>query len=193
MSQDNGTFELFRHHLADSMSPHIGYANLVPAAVLVLIFSRGGEYFVVLNKRTDKVEYHKGEICFPGGGQDPEDLSPWDTALRETREEMGIDESQVSSLGGLKPVITSTKFVIYPYVGAVSYPYSYSVNGEEIAEVFEASVSHLLDPVNQWEEPSNKSGSYEPNVAYFVEGHRIVGATARILTQFLVVFQKVLS
>ena len=56
---------------------------------------------------------------------------------------MGIDESQVASLGRLEPVITSTRFVIYPYVGTVSYPYTCSVNDDEIAEVFEASISPL--------------------------------------------------
>jgi 8-oxo-dGTP pyrophosphatase MutT (NUDIX family) len=193
MKHDNSVIERFQYLLADSESPHVRYANLVPAAVLVLIFSRDGEYFIVFNTRTDKVEYHKGEVCFPGGGQESGDLSPWDTALRETREEMGIYEPQVSYLGRLEPVITSTEFVIYPYVGAVSYPYSYSVNDEEIAEVFEASVSHLLDPVNHWQEPSNKSGGYKSNEVYFVDGHRIVGATARILSQMLVVFQKVLA
>ena len=186
----NNTLEIFRNLLADSPTSHARYIDLVPAAVLVLIFLRDGEYFIVLNKRTEKVEYHKGEVCFPGGGQDPDDVSPWATALRETREEMGIDESQVASLGRLEPVITSTRFVIYPYVGAVSYPYSCSVNGDEIAEVFEASISHLLNPVNQWEEPSNAVTGRNSNVAYLVDGHRIVGATARILTQILEIFQR---
>ena len=186
----NNTLEIFRNLLADSPNSHARYVDLVPAAVLVLIFLRDGEYFIVLNKRTEKVEYHKGEVCFPGGGQDPEDLSPWATALRETREEMGIDESQVASLGRLKPVITSTRFVIYPYVGLVSYTYSCSVNSDEIAEVFEASVSHLLNPLNQWEDLSRVSTDHNSNVAYSFNGHKIVGATARILTQILEAFQK---
>lgn len=189
----DSTLETFRLLLADSPSHPVGYAGLIPAAVLALIFRRDDEYFIVLNKRTDRVEYHKGEICFPGGGQDPGDLSPWATALRETWEEMGIDDGQVDPLGALDPVVTRTKFVIYPFVGTISYPYSSSINRDEVAEVFEAPILDLLNPNNNWEEIVYDFEGYRTNLAYSVDGHRIVGATARILNQILAVFKKALA
>ena len=65
--------------------------NHIPAGVLLLLFERDGEYWVVLNRRTQKVEHRKGEICFPGGRKDSLGKALTETALRETWEEMGVD------------------------------------------------------------------------------------------------------
>ena len=76
--------------LANRVKKTLADASLTPAAVMLLLYPRNGQYCVLLNKRSEKVEYHKGEISFPGGSRDPEDTDSLDTALRETEEEMGI-------------------------------------------------------------------------------------------------------
>ena len=74
------------------------------AAVLVPIFEAGGSAHLLLTKRTDKVEHHKGQISFPGGGEEPGDTSLLDTALRETYEEIGLEPSSVEIWGRLDEV-----------------------------------------------------------------------------------------
>ncbi|MQF83079.1 CoA pyrophosphatase [SAR202 cluster bacterium AD-802-E10_MRT_200m] len=160
-------------------------SGLKPSAILLPIILKQDEYHIVFNKRTDLVEYHKGEICFPGGARDPGDSGPVDTALRETEEEMGIDSQNVEILGNLNPEPTRSHFLINPIVGHIKYPYTTRVNSYEIAEVFEASISSLLDPQNVLDQIDNDEGELMSAYA-FRHGDRLVwGATARILTQFL--------
>ena len=75
--------------LASRVRKTVAGASLTPAAVMLLLYPRNGEYRILLNKRSQEVEHHKGEISFPGGARDPEDCDSLDTALRETEEEMG--------------------------------------------------------------------------------------------------------
>lgn len=87
------TFDSIRESLAHTNSLTVANPNdnpdLVSAGVLALLYAKDGDICVLLNKRTDRVEHHKGEISFPGGAQDPEDATILDTALREAYEEMG--------------------------------------------------------------------------------------------------------
>lgn len=161
------------------------------AAVLLLLFSKEGQYHLLLNKRTELVEHHKGEICFPGGAWDPEDADLWATALREAQEEMGIEPRDVEVLGELDPVTTARSgFLVRPVIGRIPYPYAFRVSPVEIAHVLEVPVSALLEPGNRRAEPLSRSGRAvearaDLGYAYYYQGHRIWGATARILTQFL--------
>jgi 8-oxo-dGTP pyrophosphatase MutT (NUDIX family) len=83
------------------------------AAVLLLLYPRGDEVYMVFTRRTDTVEHHKGQISLPGGAQDPTDPDPTSTALREAHEELGIDPSQVEVLGTLRDVYARvSSFVI---------------------------------------------------------------------------------
>ena len=88
---DEYTSGIIRRVLAENPPRVIKDPNLIPSAVMVLFYQKDDQHCILLNKRTDTVEHHKGEISFPGGRKDEEDLSLLDTALRETEEEMGID------------------------------------------------------------------------------------------------------
>jgi 8-oxo-dGTP pyrophosphatase MutT (NUDIX family) len=98
--------------------------SLTPAAVLLLLYLKDGEYCVLLNKRTDRVEHHKGEISFPGGVRDESDFTLLETALRETQEEMGIAPRHVELLGELDDTPTSTSFLITPSLALSHIPTS---------------------------------------------------------------------
>ncbi len=82
--------EQIRRILAENPKKTVVDSSLTPAGVTLLVYPKDGEYCILLNKRTDTVDDHKGEISFPGGRRDPEDRTLLDTALRETHEEMGI-------------------------------------------------------------------------------------------------------
>ncbi len=165
--------------LSGAEARKISEQGLRRSAVLLLLYCKDGEYAVLFNKRTNKVEFNKGEICFPGGGMDDGDSGLLETALRETHEEMGISPASVTVLGELDETTTRAGFVIRPFVGTIPYPYEFSPNEDEVAEVLEAPVSSLLDRRNV------ADADWAHSKVYSFGEHKIFGATARILEQFL--------
>jgi 8-oxo-dGTP pyrophosphatase MutT (NUDIX family) len=153
------------------------------AAVLVPVFVRDGELWVLLTRRTESLEHHRGQISFPGGSAEDDDDSSLDTALRETDEEIGLRAEDVKPLGTLSPLATVTNFYVEPFVGAVPNPYPFRVAESEIAELIEAPVAALLDPKAL--ETKTLPGRDEPVLFYHHGEHVIWGATARILKEFL--------
>jgi 8-oxo-dGTP pyrophosphatase MutT (NUDIX family) len=160
-------------------------ASLMPAAVMVLLYPKDGEYCVLLNKRSEQVEHHKGEISFPGGARDPEDRDFLATALREVEEEMGIHPSDVALLGQLDDVVTRSRFAVRVFTGTIPYPYPFRPSTEEIAEVLEVPISLLRSPVSLRHETRWAGGQGIAAVSYAYHHHLIFGATAKILQQFL--------
>ena len=155
------------------------------AAVLVPLFKRGEDCHLLFTKRSDQVKYHKGEISFPGGVVDEEDLELIGTALREAHEEIGLKKSDVQIIGILDDIVTITEFIVTPIVGLFPYPYPFKVSEVEIAELIEVPLSSLLDDECFSEQEIIRGGQKEVVYAYQYEKHLIWGATARILKQFL--------
>ena len=178
-----------RRLLSEHGAKEIDDPTLAPAGVMILIYPKDGEYCVLLNKRSEKVEHHKGEISFPGGGRDPEDDSLEATALRETHEEMGIRPEDVQLLGRIDDMATRSRFLMRPYVGTIPYPYDFRPFEAEVAEVLEAPLSTLMDESNFREEVRIVDGELSISPAYAYDGHVVFGATARVLSQFLDLLQ----
>ncbi len=174
-----------RKMLASRVSQSVAGASLTPAAVLLLLYPKDGEYCILLNKRSEQVEYHKGEISFPGGVRDPEDNDFLDTALRETEEEMGINRADVTVLGELDEVTTRSHFRVKVFVGEIRLAYPFKPSAVEIAEVLEVPISSLQDPANLRVETRWDKGTLVTNYAYTYKEHLVFGATAKILQQFL--------
>ncbi len=152
---------------------------------MLLLYPKNGEYYVLLNKRTEDVEHHKGEISFPGGSKDENDDTLLTTALRETHEEMGISPDDVELLGELDDMATSTRFLISPFVGSIPYPYVFKPSLSEVAEVLEVPVAALTDSQNLRDEIRIVEDDLVRTPVYAHQGHLIYGATARVLTHFL--------
>src|SRR4030042_3914583 len=121
---------------------HLSFAR---AAVLVPLYKKGGDGHLLFTKRTDQVKYHKGEISFPGGVVDEEDSGLERTALREAFEEIGLKGNDVQIIGVLDDIVTITEFIITPFVGLFSYPYSFKVSEIEIAELIEIPLSFFIN------------------------------------------------
>jgi 8-oxo-dGTP pyrophosphatase MutT (NUDIX family) len=159
--------------------------GLRPAAVLVPLFEKGGEDFLLFTRRTELMNHHRGEISFPGGGRDAEDADLLQTALRETEEEMGICPADVTVLGRLDDFISVHGYRVSPFVGMFPYPYPCRVNETEIAEVIEAPLAVLRDPAIWRKENWRHRGRLHPVHFYTVGTNEIWGLTAAILRQFL--------
>jgi len=165
----------------------------MPSAVLVPIYFQQGEYHILFTKRTELVHHHKGEISFPGGGYHPDDRSLLRTALRESFEEIGLDPAEVEVLGELDDIFTrGSPYVITPFVGAIHPHYDFKVSNFEIAEILRIPVRSLLEEGCRREEPEMvlNGMSLVPYV-YAYHDKLIIGATARILKQFLDIFTSV--
>jgi 8-oxo-dGTP pyrophosphatase MutT (NUDIX family) len=158
----------------------------LPAAVLLLIVYRGGEPHLVFSKKTETVPHHKGQFAFPGGLVHAEDASRVETALREAREEVGLDPAAVEVLGVMDDVPTATTgFVITPVVGLCAATPALAPDGREIERVLEVPLRLLMDPGVFREEWWEREGRSRP-VLFFTVGEDVIwGATARILKEFL--------
>ena len=177
--------DLLNQVLAHRDKKTVGDSSLTPASVLLLLYPKDGEYCILLNKRSDQVEHHKGEISLPGGARDPEDRDSLETALRETEEEMGIQRGDVTVLGELDEVATRSRFLVQVFAGTIEYPYKFKPSAIEIAEVLEVPISALRDPANLRVETHLGNGTSVTSYAYAYNQHLIYGATAKILQQFL--------
>ncbi|MFP5449062.1 MAG: CoA pyrophosphatase [Alphaproteobacteria bacterium] len=156
------------------------HAPLTPAAVLVGLVEREHGYSVLLTRRSDTLRRHTGQIAFPGGRRDPGETI-WETALRETEEEVGISRSLVT-LGGLStPYRTGTGFLVTPVVGFIAPGFSVTPNPAEVADVFETPFGFLMDPTNHEEHEREFAGQLRRFYAMTHENRFIWGATAGML------------
>jgi len=156
------------------------------AAVLVPLQQRPDGEHLVLTRRASHLNHHQGQVAFPGGKIDPNDLGALEAALRESQEEIGIDPGDVRILGQLDQVPAGYSFIITPFVGIIPYPYEFQVNAEETAEVFSVPVGELLERARFKIEPRPPaSNRTDPIYHFYYDGRDIWGATARIIKQFL--------
>ena len=119
-----------------------------PAAVLVPLVRREPGITVLLTQRTEDMPSHAGQIAFPGGRQQADDVDAVATALRETEEEVGIDRRFVEVIGSVDHYRTGTGYEITPIVGIVAPGFTTRADPREVADVFEVPLGHFLDERN---------------------------------------------
>lgn len=185
----NSVPELIRRILTDNPHKTVSDPSLTPAGVTLLLYPKDGRYCVLLQKRSDQVEHHKGEISFPGGMKDESDVDLQYTALREAHEEMGILPDHVDVLGQVDDVSTISNFVVSTFVGTIPYPYEFHTSAVEVAEVLEIPLVNLMDKANRRDEVRIVNGKLDYAPVFAHEGHIIFGATAKILDQFLALLE----
>lgn len=160
-------------------------ADKVVAAVLVPLFRKDGDVHVLLTKRSDAVEHHKGEVSFPGGKLDDDDVDLLHCALRETHEEVGILPTDVRIVGEMDDFYTvATSYLVVPFVGMIPYPYDFKPSTREIDEVIGVPLEVFFDPARRSTEIWTFEGKPLEIISYKWHGYNIWGATARILNRF---------
>lgn len=167
----------FNEHNLDDLNA----TDLRPAGVLIPVFLKNGELNVIFTKRSNNVQHHKGQICFPGGSRETHDENLWQTATRETEEELGIDRNTIYHVGKLPSLITPTRFRITPYIGFITSEFDLKPCPVEVDSVFAAPLTHFLDHINLRFEKRVYAGK-EFDVPFFrYKSHEIWGATGSIL------------
>lgn len=122
-------------------------SGFTPAAVLIPVMARS-PLTVLLTRRSERLKHHAGQIAFPGGRIDPTDGSAVEAALREAFEEVGLQRSVVEPLGQLDIYRTGTGYEITPVVALIATEFAPILQDDEVAEVFEVPLAHLMDSAN---------------------------------------------
>lgn len=188
----------------------LGSGEFSKYAVLLPIIEKNHEPHILFEVRSYQLRRQPGEICFPGGRKDPHDKDEMYTALRETMEELGVEQSRITNIVPLDYLVTPFGTIIYPFAGTISQHTRIKPNPGEVEEVFTVPLSffekatpeiyevnckmepeenfpfeHIIGGKNyQWQTRSIKE------YFYFYEDKVIWGLTARILTHFLDVLRE---
>ena len=160
-------------------SPVDNRVNLSLAAVLIPIFIDSNK--ILFTKRTENLKHHQGQIAFPGGRYEDSDVNLVNTVLRETEEEIGIEQNKINLIGRLEPLISTSRHNVYPFIGFIHNNPIIKINPHEVQEYFFADLSHLLKP------STLKINFYKGAVRkyYKVNRYKIWGLTQQILSNFL--------
>ena len=157
------------------------------ASVLIAILNYG-EYIespeLIYTQRSGHLSTHSGEVSFPGGKAEDGDASLFDTALRESNEEMSLNGGDVTMLGKLDYLISRHKIEVNPFIATVDKPQDLEAN-EEIQEIFTVPLSFLLDPKNIKRESIERQGSVWEVPTWSLKNQKIWGLTAMITVNFL--------
>jgi 8-oxo-dGTP pyrophosphatase MutT (NUDIX family) len=156
-------------------------ARRTPAAVLVPLVEHPDGFTVLLTQRATTLRDHAGQISFPGGRIESEDADPWQAALRETQEEIGLEPELVEFAGYLPDHMVVSGFRVTPAVGFVRPQYELQIAAAEVHDVFEVPLEFILNAANH-KSRRRKIGEMSIEVHDIPYGDRnIWGATAGML------------
>ncbi len=155
------------------------------AAVLVAMIERNDDLRVLFTRRNEQLSQHAGQVSFPGGGVEPGDADALVAALRETREEIGIDASLIKPIGYLDAFETISSYCITPVVAWLDPGYRASPDPREVAQVFEVPLRFFLDPANRHTLRMTYQGRVREISEFVYADQRIWGATASMLLNLI--------
>ena len=161
------------------------------ASVALPVFPIKGKWHIALMKRTEYAGVHSGQISIPGGEVEPEDADRKDTAMREFEEEMGVDLRQSFVVEGLSErFIPPSRFVVKAFVAVLDREPQWKVHAQEVDSVLIIPIASFFAPDSLHSRPIEmKSGVIVSLPAYYWNGETIWGATAIILTEFVLAWK----
>jgi 8-oxo-dGTP pyrophosphatase MutT (NUDIX family) len=185
-----------------------------PSAVMIPLVYENGHWSILFEVRALGLQWQPGEICFPGGRIETSDASPEAAALRETVEELGVQQDDIEILGALDFIVSPIGVMVYPFVGVIHKPENIAVNAGEVAEFFTVPLAYLVkNPpiVGHMESGTRPSSDFPlhllpdtykkdwnrrfkyPLHFYTYEDKVIWGLTGRILFSFVEIYKELLS
>ncbi|GAB2542456.1 NUDIX hydrolase [Gracilibacillus alcaliphilus] len=193
------------HTLKGRTPSLMGYQYFKRSSIMIPLVDKDGETHVLFEVRSMNLRSQPGDVCFPGGRIDPSDKDPLHTAVRETREELGLTADDISDLIPLDYIINDLGRIIYPFVGRLKSLANIAPNPDEVDSIFTVPLAFFLktEPERykvhidmqpekdfpfhlivggedyQWRLRAMEEHFYQYN------GQTIWGLTARILTHFI--------
>ena len=158
------------------------FDKLILAAVLVLLIRRKDEFNVIFTKRSLALKNHPGQISFPGGKVIPNEETHWMCALRETKEEIGLDSKLIRKIGIMPKHQTITGFIVTPFLAEItSTNVLFLPDSKEVSEIFEVPFAFLMNSENMFFHTTRYREQIREYYAIPYGPHYIWGATARII------------
>ena len=172
--------DTLRTKLTSEINPVLeDYGENKLASVLVVIYGKSPN--VLMTEKPKHMKFHAGEISFPGWKLDSMDSNLLETALRETREEIGLTLGEDQVIGQLNPVITiNSGFTILPFVSVVDEIPLLSANAE-VEEIFHIPLEPFLKTMANDPDPSHNV--IQEMFTFEFQGKIVWGASARVLKQ----------
>lgn len=156
-------------------------ATLAHAAVMVPIVERPQGLRLLFTQRASHLKNHPGQISFPGGRIEAGDPGPWEAALRETEEEIGLSRRHVALVGYLHDHLVISGYIVTPVVTFVAPDFELTLDPTEVEEVFEVPLVHVLDRGNHVMQTRQYFGHAFVSYDIPYQGRNIWGATAGML------------
>ena len=166
--------------------------SLNKAAVLVSLVVCHDEVNLLFTHRSSSLERHSGQVSFPGGIIENDDKSLIDTALRETREEIGVDKKNIQVIGQLPSFNTSTGYIVYPVIGVIDSLDNIRINEIEVDKVFYIPLDWLCNPNHSKLENYISVDGTNRKVWFFdhYKGELVWGITAKITWDLLGIIKR---
>jgi 8-oxo-dGTP pyrophosphatase MutT (NUDIX family) len=166
--------------------------NVKNGAVLLMLYLKNNKLSICFIRRATDGGVHSGQIGFPGGKKDETDKDLIETALREANEEIGIIPEKIQLLGKLSDLyIPVSNYIVYPFVGFYSQKPKFILNKSEVDELLEVSLNMLINPVHCTLSEITVNNSRLKVPCYNFDSHKIWGATAMILSEFIQILEKI--
>jgi len=168
-----------------SFKPVVNEFQVRRASVLIPLLEREGEARLMLTRRSDQLRSHSGQVSFPGGKEDERDRSSLDTALRETREEIGLESRDVKIIGCLDQIISLHFYLVTPFVGLIPEDFIPNPNSLETESVFEVPLNFFMKSEHHWSEELNHRKFPVISHHFFFKQYDIWGMTAKLILRLL--------
>ncbi len=164
------------------------------SSVLILLFNKGGQLTIPSILRSNYGGVHGGQISFPGGRKEDIDNDLWETALRETKEEIGIDASDSKLLGSLSELfIAVSNYKVKPYIAySERSSFDYVPDGREVERVVEIPVFDYLNGKNRDKGKIITNRGFKIETPFFpLMEHKLWGASAMIFSELLLILDEI--
>lgn len=160
--------------------------NMRRAAVMIPMLEIDQQWHILLTQRSESLIQHRGQVAFPGGAQETQDENLRQTALREMREEIGVDPQDVVVFGHLGDMPIVTGYLVRPFVGEIPWPYALDISSDEVNSVFRIPLRWLVDPKNRKHQFRSYAGREIPVVLFdHYDGYQLWGASAEMTLALL--------
>lgn len=123
----------------------LGYEHYSKYSLLLPLIDIDDKPHLLFEVRSFAMRSQPGDVCFPGGRVDREDQTVLHSALRETKEEIGIEKKYIKNVTPLDYMISSFNSIIYPFVGQITSLEQLKLNKTEVAEVFTVPLHFFLE------------------------------------------------